>query len=108
MVLRDGFLVAEVEAGGSHVLAFSVHMPGPSPCVKTAHRLYGRVSAYRTAHPQGHLPQTLRWRGDQEAPFQCDGTFRPNDDPRQVESVVFRYPAAAASGALSSQGVFLE
>lgn len=35
------------------------------------------VPAWQGLHPESPLPQTLRWSGNQEAPYHCDGFFVP-------------------------------
>ena len=38
---------------------------------------FGVRSAWRVAHPEGPLPQTLRWVRNPETPYHCDGIFLP-------------------------------
>jgi exonuclease III len=39
---------------------------------------FGLVPSWRLAHPDGELPQTLRWTGDPRTPYHCDGIFVPS------------------------------
>ena len=38
---------------------------------------FGLVPAWRTLHPTGALPQTLRWMREPSTPYHCDGIFLP-------------------------------
>ena len=40
---------------------------------------HGLVPLWRTVHPEGALPQTLRWSGDAHAQFHCDGFLVSRD-----------------------------
>jgi hypothetical protein len=48
--------------------------------IEFIHRMsdeFGLVPAWRIAHPEGELPQTLRWMREPRAPYHCDGVFVP-------------------------------
>jgi endonuclease/exonuclease/phosphatase family metal-dependent hydrolase len=49
--------------------------------VEFIHRMaddFGLVPSWRIAHPEGELPQTLRWMREPRTPYHCDGIFVPS------------------------------
>jgi endonuclease/exonuclease/phosphatase family metal-dependent hydrolase len=38
---------------------------------------FGLINCWQTAHPNEPLVQTLRWSGNKETPYHCDGIFVP-------------------------------
>ena len=47
---------------------------------------FALVPAWRVVHPEGKLPQTLRWMRDPRTPYHCDGVFMTEALASQVTS----------------------
>lgn len=47
---------------------------------------FGLVNAWQAIHPNRNLPQTLRWTGNKNEPYHCDGIFIPHSWLRYLES----------------------
>ncbi len=59
---------------------------GELAILKRLRTSFGLVNAWQAIHPNGDLPQTLRWSGDQGQPYHCDGIFIPCSWIRYIES----------------------
>ena len=47
---------------------------------------FGLINSWQAIHPNRSLPQTLRWTGNKNAPYHCDGIFVPLSWVRYLES----------------------
>lgn len=47
---------------------------------------FGLINAWQAINPNQNLPQTLRWTGNMNAPYHCDGIFIPVSWFRYLES----------------------
>lgn len=47
---------------------------------------FGLVNSWQAIHPNQCLPQTLRWSGNKDTPYHCDGIFVPVSWLRYLES----------------------
>jgi len=54
------------------------HGPGELDLLARLEDEFQVRSAWRSAHPEGPLPQTLRWMREPTTPYHCDGIFLPD------------------------------
>jgi exonuclease III len=47
---------------------------------------FGLINSWQAVHPNRSLPQTLRWTGNKNEPYHCDGIFIPHSWLRHLES----------------------
>jgi len=62
------------------------HRPGELELLSRLEDEFRVRSAWRSAHPEGLLPQTLRWTRDPAAPYHCDGIFLPDAWTAEVKA----------------------
>ncbi len=49
---------------------------------------FGLINCWQTAHPDEPLTQTLRWSGNRETPYHCDGIFVPKSWTDRLQKCV--------------------
>ena len=85
---------SEILIGGDFNITTAVRHPGEGSNNTKAglaifdrlRKKFGLINCWQVAHPNENLHQTLRWTGDKEFPYHCDGIFIPHSWLRYLES----------------------
>jgi exonuclease III len=54
--------------------------------IKRLRKEFGLINSWQAVNPNMNLPQTLRWTGNKNEPYHCDGIFIPHSWLRHLES----------------------
>jgi len=54
--------------------------------IKRLRKEFGLMNSWQAVHPNRSLPQTLRWAGNKNEPYHCDGIFIPHSWLRLLEA----------------------